>query len=88
VVEEGLASQNVDYILLQVNHIEMHPQYNQTDKLYDVALLFVAQDFTTNKYVKPICLWNGRFHFDDIVNTNGTVRIHHVLIHCNPKLGY
>lgn len=60
----------------QVQTIYVHPKYNSTNYLDDLAVLILSSPAEFTKYVRPVCLWpRHNFNLQNIDNKEGTVSI-------------
>lgn len=47
--------------------VVVHPDYEAFNSDADIAVIILSQDITFNKFVRPLCLWNGPTDLDKIV---------------------
>jgi len=53
----------------------VHPSYNGTSTMGDVAVLILSKTVQITAVVRPVCLWDqGETSPTDIVNKEGLVR--------------
>ncbi len=43
-------------VFLQVEAISIHPKFNSSNAVFDIALLWLSKPIKRNKYVHPVCL--------------------------------
>uniref|UniRef100_A0A6E8W9U3 Peptidase S1 domain-containing protein n=1 Tax=Anopheles coluzzii TaxID=1518534 RepID=A0A6E8W9U3_ANOCL len=56
-----------------LQEIILHPKYNSSSIINDIALLKLSSQITMTKYVQPVCLWTMDSKLDTIVGRNGTI---------------
>ncbi|EAA43286.4 AGAP012277-PA, partial [Anopheles gambiae str. PEST] len=56
-----------------LQEIILHPKYNSSSIINDIALLKLSSHITMTKYVQPVCLWTMDSKLDTIVGRNGTI---------------
>jgi hypothetical protein len=60
---------------VQVTEIYVHPSYNETSNVGDIALLILSSTVQVTVIVRPVCLWGqDDGNPADIVNKEGLVR--------------
>ncbi|XP_046683966.1 LOW QUALITY PROTEIN: serine proteinase stubble-like [Homalodisca vitripennis] len=58
----------------QVRDVHVHPRYNSTNYLDDLAVLVLSSPAEFTKFVRPVCLWpKNNFNLPSIDNMEGTV---------------
>ncbi|XP_054279551.1 serine proteinase stubble-like isoform X2 [Macrosteles quadrilineatus] len=58
----------------QVRDVHVHPSYNSSNYLDDVAILILSTPAEYTKFVRPVCLWpKHNFNLPNIDNKEGTV---------------
>nr|XP_014288046.1 serine protease gd isoform X1 [Halyomorpha halys] len=56
----------------QVDNIIIHPEYNETNYVADIAVM-KFKSIHYDKYISPICLWNGGVSLKPLLGRMGTV---------------
>lgn len=66
--DEGIQQRSVDQIYI-------HPEFNYTSFLNDVAVLKFREPVEYTSYVRPVCLWRESSDLKTVISREGTVSI-------------
>ncbi len=61
-------------MMLQVDKIIIHPDFNADDLKNDIAIIRLSTDVSFNIHIHPICLWkSSKTNLSEVVGKHGTV---------------
>lgn len=52
--------------MIEPESIHVHPEYNTSTSDADISVIVLSEKIEFTRYIKPICLWQGKNDLRDI----------------------